>query len=189
MKLPSLDILFLLTCLKETNQMKLRKTLALAVCMFMAVSCFAQGGRGKAELKAGSGSITIDYGRPLLKGQDRLSQLQIGQAWRMGMNQATGITTPVDLTFGSTKVPKGSYSLFLKRVAADKFEMVFNSQTGQWGLTHDVSKDLFSVPMTKSALPNSVEMFTINLEPAPNGGVINLDWGTNRLSSEFKFEK
>jgi hypothetical protein len=67
--------------------------------------------------------------------------------------------------------------------------MVFNSQTGQWGLTHDVSKDLFSVPMTKSALPNSVEMFTINLEPAPNGGVINLDWGTNRLSSEFKFEK
>jgi hypothetical protein len=167
--------------------MNLKKTLALAVCIFMAVSCFAQGGRGKAELKAGSGSIIIDYGRPLLKGQDRLAQLPVGQAWRMGANQATGITTPVDLTFGSTKVPKGGYSLFLKRVNEDKFEMVFNSQTGQWGLTHDVSKDLFSVPMTKSTLPNSVEMFTINLEPAPNGGVITLEWGTNRLSARFQF--
>jgi hypothetical protein len=169
--------------------MNFKKALALAVCVLMAVSCFAQGGRGKAELKAGSGSITIDYGRPLLKGRDMLSQLQAGQAWRMGSNQATGITTPVDLTFGSTKVPKGSYSLFLKKVDADKFEMVFNSQTGQWGLTHDVSKDLFSVPMVKSALPSSVEMFTINLKAAPKGGVISLDWGTTQLSAEFQFQQ
>jgi hypothetical protein len=167
--------------------MNLKKALALAVCLFMAVSCFAQGGRGKAELTAGSGSITIDYGRPALKGRDMLSQLQAGQAWRMGSNQATVIATPVDLTFGSTKVPKGSYSLFLKKVDADKFELVFNSQTGQWGLTHDVSKDLFSVPMKKSALPNSVEVFTINLKAAPKGGVLSLDWGTSQLSAEFQF--
>ena len=63
-------------------------------------------------MKAGAGSITIDYGRPSLKGQDRLAQLKVGDAWRMGSEQATVITTPVDLVFGATKVPKGSYSLF-----------------------------------------------------------------------------
>ncbi len=73
----------------------------------------AQGNRGKAELKTGAGSITVDYGRPVLKGRDMLSQLKPGDFWRMGMNQATTLTTPVDLTFGGTKVRKGSYSLFL----------------------------------------------------------------------------
>ncbi len=167
--------------------MNLKKALALAVGIFLTVSCFAQGGRGKAELKAGAGSITIDYGRPLLKGRDMLAQLQTGQAWRMGNNQATVLATPVDLTFGSVKIPKGSYSLFLKKVDADKFELTFNSQTGQWGLQHDASKDLFNVPMKKGALTTAVEMFTIDLKGAPKGGNIVLDWGTTELTAEFQF--
>ena len=135
--------------------MNLKKAVVLVVFVFLTVSCFAQGGRGKADLKAGSGSITVDYGRPALKGRDMLSQLQAGQSWRMGTNQATVLVTPVDLTFGSNKLPKGSYSLFLKKVDADKFELVFNSQTGQWGLQHDASKDLFNIPLRKGAPPPS----------------------------------
>ena len=45
----------------------------------------AQAVRGKAEMKAGAGAITVDYGRPSLKGRDMLSQLQDGASWRMGM--------------------------------------------------------------------------------------------------------
>jgi hypothetical protein len=167
--------------------MNLKKALVLAVCMFLAVSCFAQGGRGKSELNAGTGSITVDYGRPALKGRDMLSQLQAGQSWRMGNNQATILATPVDLTFGSNKLPKGSYSLFLKKVDADKFELVFNSQTGQWGLQHDAAKDLFSAAMKKEALSSPVELFTIDLKAAPKGGVLVLNWGTLQLSAEFQF--
>ena len=167
--------------------MNIKKTLALAVCMFLAVSCFAQGGRGKAELKAGSGSITIDYGRPALKGRDMLTQLQPGQFWRMGNNQATVLATPVDLTFGSNKLPKGSYSLFLKKVDGDKFEMVVNSQTGQWGLQHDGAKDLFSVPMKKAAVTSPVEIFTMELRPAAKGGMVVLTWGGTELGADFQF--
>jgi len=171
--------------------MNLKKVLALTVCMLLVVSCFAQmrgNPRGKAEMKAGAGSITIDYGRPSLKGQDRMAQLQVGgQAWRMGSEQATVISTPVDLVFGATKVPKGSYSLFLKRTDPEKFELVFNAQTGQWGLTHDTSKDLFQVPMKKESLSSPVEMFTIDLKSAPKGGVLVLSWGTTQLSTEFQF--
>jgi hypothetical protein len=169
--------------------MNLKKALALVACLLLAASCFAQMNmtRGKAELKAGDSSITVDYGQPALKGRDMLSQLAVGSFWRMGNNMATVLKTPVDLTFGSVKVPKGAYSLWLKSVAAGKFELVFNSQTGQWGMSHDPSKDVYQVPMTKEALPNSVEIFLIDLKGASKGGTFALSWGTTKLSADFQF--
>jgi hypothetical protein len=172
--------------------MNLKKALVLLVCVGLAVSCFAQmkmSPRGKAELSAGTGSITVSYGRPELKGRDMLSKLQPGQFWRMGSEQATVLDTPVDLAFGSTKIPKGAYSLWLKSAAADKFELVFNSQTGQWGTQHDPAKDVFQVPMKKEVLPSSVEAVTIELKSAPKGGVFVLNWGTTALSADFQFAK
>lgn len=166
--------------------MNVKTVLGLTLCCLLAVSSFAQGNRGKAELNAGV--ITIDYGRPALKGRDMLAQLQEGDpGWRMGSNQSTTFTTPVDLTFGSTKIPKGAYSLFLKKAAADRFELIFNSQTGQWGLQHDVTKDFAQVPLKTETLSSPVEVFTIDLKPAPKGGIVLLTWGTMALSSEFQF--
>jgi len=167
--------------------MRLGKTLGWMVCFLFVVSVFAQGPRGKAELKAGAGSITIDYGQPALKGRDMLSKLEVGQSWRMGSNQATVINTPVDLSFGSVKVAKGAYSLFLKLTAPEKFELVFNSQTGQWGMQHDTSKDVYQVPLKKAALSSPVEVFQIELKSAPKGGVFELNWGTTKLSTDFQF--
>jgi Protein of unknown function (DUF2911) len=147
-----------------------------------------QAARGKAEMKAGSGAITVDYGRPALKGRDMLSQLIEGSFWRMGMNQATVLTTPVDLSFGSTRVAKGSYSLWLKK-SGEAFELVFNSQTGQWGTQHDPAKDVSSIAMTKTALSGPAETFTIDLTPKGNGGSLDLSWGATRLSAPFEVAK
>jgi hypothetical protein len=186
----SADILVISHIAKEMKRMNLKKALAFAFCVLMAATCLAQfgGPRGKAELKAGDGSITVDYGKPALKGRDMLSQLEVGsKSWRMGNNQATVLTTPVDLTFGSTKVVKGAYSLFLKRSAADQFDLIFNSQTGQWGLQHDAAKDVYTVPLKKSAVTELVELFDIKLSPANKGGVLAVTWGTTQLKAEFQF--
>jgi hypothetical protein len=145
----------------------------------------AQAQRGKAELKSGSATIDIDYGRPSLKGRDMLSQLKEGSFWRMGMNEATVLTTPVDLTFGATKITKGSYSLWLKKTG-ESYDLVFNSQTGQWGTQHDPAKDVASVAMKSTSLSSPVETFTMELTPAPSGGQLNLSWGTTRLSAPFE---
>jgi hypothetical protein len=169
--------------------MKPKMTLGLIACVvFMAVALgVAQGNRGKAELKAGAGSININYGRPSLKGRDMLSQLKEGAVWRMGSNQATVLSTPVNLTFGSVQVPAGTYSLWLKLAAPGKYELIFNSQTGQWGTVHDPSKDVFSVPLKGEAQPSPVEVFTIDLKPAPKGGTLALGWGNLLLSADFQF--
>ncbi len=176
--------------------MTLKKTIGwacfavLAAVLVASASAQPAGGaeRGKAEMKAGTGSITVDYGRPSLKGRDMLSQLQAGSFWRMGMNQATVLTTPVDLTFGSTKITKGSYSLWLKK-AGEAFQLVFNSQTGQWGTQHDPSKDVASVDMKKAPLSAPVETFTIELTPSGNGGSLDLSWGATKLSAPFEIAK
>ncbi len=169
----------------------MRRALGWSICVLafavLLIPALAQGNRGKAELTVDSGKIVVDYGRPSLKGRDMLSQLNDGSTWRMGMNQATSLTTPVELTFGGTKIAKGAYSLFLGKTG-DAYELVFNSQTGQWGTQHDAAKDVAKVPMKAENLPSPVETFTIELTKAPGGGVFSLSWGTRKLSASFKAE-
>jgi len=162
--------------------------LALALAAPALAQAPAPAERGKAELKAGPGAITLDYGRPSLKGRDMLTQLKEGDSWRMGRNEATVLTTPVDLAFGKTRIAKGAYSLFLKRTG-DGFQLVFNSQTGQWGTEHDATKDVAGVAMTKADLPAPVETFTMALPAAPNGGAVELSWGAMKLTAPFEIAK
>ena len=146
------------------------------LCAVVAVPAFAQAARGKAELKAGAGAITVDYGRPSLKGRDMLSQLLEGSFWRMGMNQATVLATPVDLVFDKTRIAKGSYSLWLKKTG-EKFELVFNSQTGQWGTEYHKEQDLGRIKMQMSVPAPPVERLKYTLTATGgNAAKLELAW-------------
>lgn len=167
--------------------MRMWKRVYLPVMLLVGFAQFgySQPERGKAELAVKGGTISVDYGRPSLQGRDMLGRLQIGGFWRMGMNQATTLVTPVDLSFGTVKIPKGSYSLWLLRSGDDNFQLVFNSQTGQWGSQHDPAKDVAKVSLKKTVLPNPVETFTIDLKGGPDQGVFSMSWGDVELSAEF----
>jgi len=142
--------------------------------------------RGTAEMNVSGGKITVAYGRPQLKGRDPLTWQQDGAYWRMGSNTTTTLTTPVDLTFGSTKVPKGTYGLWLLKHSADKYELVLNSATSGMGMSHDKSKDVATVPLKKETLASPVESFMIELTPGAGGGTFSMTWGTAKLSAPFK---
>jgi hypothetical protein len=164
--------------------MTYKRTLRFFVCAIvlaaLAFPAMAQGERGKASLKAGSGSIIIDYGRPLLQGRDPLAMLNPGSFWRMGKDEATTLNTPVDLMFGATKVAKGSYTLRLFKAAADAYELAFTPQGA------DSAKEAIKAPMKKVTAPGSVEVFTIELKGAPGGGIFTLTWGTAQLTADFQ---
>ncbi len=157
--------------------------------ILFSLSAFPQMDRGKAKLAAGSGSITVDYGRPSLRGRDMLAKLSVGDYWRLGSGGTTVLDTPVDLTFGSTKVAKGRYSLWLKRAAEDKFELVCNSQIEEMGMNHEGSKDVAVIPMKTSKLSSPAETLVIDLKPASGAGTFVIQWGTTELTTDFRTGK
>jgi len=142
--------------------------------------------RGLATASFGSDSVSIDYGRPQLKGRDMLAQATEGMVWRMGMNEATEIKTTADLKFGETSIPKGSYSLWMKKITGDQWHLVFNKKTGIWGTDRTPEDDFAEVPMTIATNPESVETFTVELSAADaTNGTIKATWGTAILSANF----
>jgi len=172
--------------------MNTKRNLTRFVCalsfLMPALPALAQGERGNAMLKAGSGNITVDYGRPSLQGpavqgRDPLTVLEVGSFWRMGKDSATTLNTPVDLTFGSTKIAKGNYTLRLFKASADGYELALTPAGG------DNSKDAIKVAMKKATAPKPLDTFTIELKETPGGGTFALIWGTAQLSAEFLVAK
>ncbi len=162
---------------------------ALTVLALIAMPVFAQPERGKAELSVGAGKIVVDYGRPQLKGRDPLTWQQDGSYWRMGSNAMTTINTPVELTFDGNKLPKGVYGIWLLKESAEKYALVFNSESTGMGMNHDKSKDVTTVPLRKETLSSPVETFTIDLARGSGGGTLSMSWGKTRLSADFKISK
>jgi hypothetical protein len=162
-----------------TEESRMLKRFALAAVAFcVAAPVFAQGNpRGEAKATLAGKLVAIDYGRPSLKGRDMLGQAQVGQAWRMGADAATGLKTDADLAFGAVNVPKGDYILTATKVAADQWQLNILSKA-------DRSK-VADVPLTASKTPASVELFTIDVTGEKDKGELTLSWGSTALATTF----
>lgn len=154
----------------------LKRLTLVAAAVSLAAPAFAQNPRGEAKATVAGKSVSIDYGRPSLKGRDMLGQAQVGQSWRMGADAATSLKTGADLAFGDVKVPKGEYVLKATKVAADQWQLNV--------LGKDEAK-VADVPLTVSKLAASVEQFTIDLKGDSDRGELKLSWGTTALGASF----
>ena len=141
--------------------------------------------RDSVVTNAGGASLWIDYSRPGKRGRVVYGGIvPYGEVWRTGANAATQFRTDKPLDFGGTVVPAGFYTLWTLPTASG-WKLIVNSETGQWGTAHKPEKDLYTIDMKTSALPQVVERFTISIEPSSTGGTLNLDWDTTRASIAF----
>jgi len=142
-----------------------------------------------AEVTLKGKKITIEYGRPYLKGRKVGQELApYGKVWRTGADESTALNTEIDLNIGGVKVPAGKYTLYTLP-SEGTWKLIINKQTGQWGTKYDESQDLARIDMKKSALPQSVEQFTISFDKKnENTANLNLDWENTRVSVEVKAE-
>ncbi|MBM3778790.1 MAG: DUF2911 domain-containing protein [Acidimicrobiia bacterium] len=130
-------------------------------------------------------TISIEYGRPYLKGRSIERQLvPAGRVWRAGADQATTLKSDKTLRFGSLSVPAGTYTLFVMP-SADKWQLIVNKQTGQWGTEYTQSQDLGRVDMKLETLSSPVEQHTFAIAPQGKGGVLSIEWGTVKASVPF----
>ncbi len=139
-------------------------------------------GRDTLKAAVGTATITVDYGRPRRRGREIFGNVvPWNQVWRAGANAATGFTTDADLVVGGVVIPKGSYTLFVFPSPKGS-QLIINRQTGQWGTAYDVRQDLTRIDMTSEQLKQTVEPFTIAIEPQGQGGVLRIRWDRTQFS-------
>jgi hypothetical protein len=129
--------------------------------------------------------ISINYGRPNLKGRDLLAQAPVGTVWRVGMNQATEITTAADLMIGSTELKAGKYSLWVRRTGEDAWTLAFHPKTGVWGAPPLKEGYAAELPLKLEKATDSMELLTIKLSDAQGEGEIAIHWGTALMTGKF----
>lgn len=180
--------IFLIGACKKSGEAKMESS---ETAQSGGVETVAVQDSDRAIVKAnfGSAEISIDYGRPQLKGRDMLSMATEGMVWRMGMNEATEISTSADLKFGETVIPRGQYSLWMRKGAGESWELLFNEKTGIWGAPTPEGGVIAATPMKAEDNSESVERFTIELQKIDDTtGRIKASWGNKLISAEFRVQ-
>jgi len=170
----------------------MQKRIALVIGVIFALSVFAvcQGkpsppANASCDLGGGK-SIKTDYSSPRMKGRKIYGDLvPFGKVWRTGANEATTFVASADVTVGGKSVPAGSYTIFTVPTA-DKWTLIINKKTGEWGIPYKYESDeLARVDMKVSKLPAPVENFTIAYDKSGSGCTLQIDWETPRASVDI----
>jgi hypothetical protein len=170
--------------------MQKRIALSALLALLFTTVAFAQMDKGRPSPAAsatcdlgGGKTIKTDYSSPRMKGRKIYGDLvPFGEVWRTGANDATTFVTSADVVVGGKTVPAGSYTIFTVP-AADKWTLIINKKTGEWGIPYKYESDeLARVDMKVSKLPSSVENFTIAYDKSGNNCTLRMDWETTRAS-------
>lgn len=136
-------------------------------------------------------TIKTDYSSPRLKGRKMVGDHDpYGKVWRNGANSATTFVTSADIVVGGTKVPAGSYTLFVLPTA-EKWTLIINKKTAEngkpiWGIPYTYEKDeLARIDMKMSAPPSSVENFTIAYDKTATGCTLREEWDMTRATVDI----
>jgi len=134
-------------------------------------------------------TITLDYGQPHLRGRVPHSDSLVpyDKPWRTGANDATTLTTGIDLVVGGATLPAGKYVLYTIPTKGD-WKLIIQKAAGQTA-EYDAAKDVARVDMKRRALAEPVESLTMWLIPSPAPGKaqgeLRLAWGASMLSTTW----
>jgi hypothetical protein len=145
--------------------------------------------RDTARAAIGEVVLTVDYGRPLLRGRTLLGDvIPYDRVWRTGANAATQFSTPAPIKLAGLTVPAGTYTLWTVP-HANGVDLIVNKQNGQWGTEYHASRNLGMVRMTSETGSAPVEAFAISIVPKDyHHGTLVLEWGTFRWTAAIEVQ-
>lgn len=189
--------------------MKIRAACA-ALLMLACTIALAQNApppRGKAAIDK---LASIDYGRPALKGRtidDMFKKLPADRVWRAGLNQVTVLTAEQNLLIAKTRIPSGKYSVYVHIGESGEWSLILNKDPGidlisifpkappqmaheKWAYYNDytekiANQEVVRAPMKSEKLSNPADLFTIDLIPKQDGGVLKMSWGDRAASIDI----
>lgn len=147
-----------------------------------------------ARAAAQPSKIRIDFGQPHLRGRRLLtdSLVPYDKPWRTGANDATKLTTDIDLVIGGASVPKGTYVLQTLPSRAG-WKLLIQKDVAQSpmaaAMAYDPANDVARVDLRQSTLPAALESLTFWLIPSTQPGAprgeLRLAWGTVALATDW----
>ena len=170
----------------------MQKRIVLLTCFFFSLTVLAacQGRPSPAASAScdlgGGKTITTKYSSPRLKGRKMIGEHDpYGQVWRNGANEATTFVTSNDLVVGGKSVPAGSYTLWVLP-NPDKWTLIINKKTGEWGTPYTYEADELSrIDMKLSKTSSPVENFTIAYDKTATGCTLREEWDTTRATIDI----
>lgn len=189
----------------------MRKALVVAAALALAGHAVAQQPerqpRGSAKAMVGGKGVSVDYGRPALKGRsldELLKQLPPDRVWRAGENQVTTLTTEGAISVGGKTVPAGKYSVYVHAGEANVWDLILNRDPGVplgkvWAQAPDNMKnepwpnlaggykpieasEVARARMAAASSAASADVFTISLTPSGTGAILTMAWGTQAFT-------
>jgi hypothetical protein len=134
--------------------------------------------KAMVEQTVGFTEVTIEYGRPGVKGRTIWGGLvPYNAVWRAGANEATKITFSTDVKIDGKKLKAGSYSFFA--IPTQKtWTLIFNKVADQWGaFEYNDVEDALRVVVTP--IQNNCWQewltYTIN-KTSDKKAVVTLEW-------------
>ena len=140
----------------------------------------------RTEAVIDGANISVEYGRPSLKGRTPGKDLDPyeGREWRTGADEATTLKTDKMLMINGLHVPAGTYTLYTIPTGGT-WELIVSKKTGQWGIPYPKGDDLGRTKMTVGKNDKPAEQLTITVADTPAGGNIVIDWGTTKATVPF----
>ena len=165
--------------------------LALSVAAYSQFTLPAASPRQKVEQQFSMSNITVDYGRPGVKGRKIFGDLvPFGKVWRAGANSSTKITFEQSVNFGGKTVSAGTYGLFV--IPTEKeWKVILNKDSQQWGAyTFDEKQNVVDVTIPVQKLAEKQEWFVIELNPVDDNSVnLVMKWDFAKVELPLKTGK
>ncbi len=165
--------------------------LAISVSAYSQFTLPAASPRQKVEQQFSMSKITVDYGRPGVKGRKIFGDLvPFGKVWRAGANSSTKITFEQSVNFGGKIVAAGTYGLFA--IPTEKeWKVILNKDSQQWGAyTFDEKLNVVDVTVPVQKLAEKQEWFEIELNPVDDNSVnLVMKWDLTKVELPLKTGK
>jgi hypothetical protein len=131
-------------------------------------------------------NISIEYGRPSLKGRPEADMMPAGKPWRTGADEATVLTTDKALKFGTLSLAPGTYTLNTQPDAKE-WQLIVGKlgKPGQWGVPYNASLEIGRAPMAVGQAKSPAEQLTISIDDTPTGATLRIEWGTKSATIPF----
>ena len=143
----------------------------------------------KVSQTVGLTELTVDYSSPRVNGRKIWGNVvQYGQVWRAGANLSTKLTVSREVTIGTTKVPAGSYSLFVIPQKQGNWTFIINKDPVQPGaFAYKADQDLVRVDVKPTPIAQKERLaYSFDDFAVQNAVALVLEWERVRIALPVK---